>query len=233
MLPVLLAGAACAGTLCVLLATGCAAGTSNPAPAQDDPAKKTEQTEPVTGGWQASDAVNDILTAADRDRFQKAGADDGCTPATVLATQVVAGTNYAYLCWDDTSWSVDVVYEDLEGNVSVSGKKPIDVSNVATLAQDKGAATGAWADQVRVANLAFQPAEATSALTKAVEASKDELYEVALLGTQVVSGVNYRFLCGTPDTDGAGTLYVVDVYQDLDGNAQITSKAPFDVTAYV
>ena len=54
---------------------------------------------------------------------------------------------------------------------------------------------------------------------------------VTYLGSQVVAGMNYRILCtGTPVVpDAAEGLYVVTVYQDLEGNASITEVKELDL----
>lgn len=58
---------------------------------------------------------------------------------------------------------------------------------------------------------------------------------IAYLGSQVVSGTNYKLLCkgttvtATPETK----LVTVTIYEDLDGNAQITDVLDFDITALV
>ena len=82
--------------------------------------------------------------------------------------------------------------------------------------------------------------EATNALKKATEKLAGGTYEpIALLGTQVVAGTNYRILCTfTPATEGADASYtIVTVYEDLEGNAEITeilnSNAKVNVTAEV
>ena len=82
--------------------------------------------------------------------------------------------------------------------------------------------------------------EATNALKKATEKLAGGTYEpIALLGTQVVAGTNYRLLCTfTPATEGADASYtIVTVYEDLEGNAEITeilnSDAKVNVTAEV
>ena len=82
--------------------------------------------------------------------------------------------------------------------------------------------------------------EATNALKKATEKLAGGTYEpIALLGTQVVAGTNYRLLCTfTPATEGADASYtIVTVYEDLEGNAEITeilnSNAKVNVTAEV
>ena len=58
---------------------------------------------------------------------------------------------------------------------------------------------------------------------------------VALLATQVVSGTNYRLLCaGTPVTpNGVTELYVVDVYEDTSGKAEITDAQKVLLAEYV
>ena len=47
---------------------------------------------------------------------------------------------------------------------------------------------------------------------------------VALLSTQLVAGMNYRYLCeATTVVPDAETSYaIVTVYQDLEGNAEVT-----------
>ena len=78
------------------------------------------------------------------------------------------------------------------------------------------------------------PGEAQAAFNKAMDAIEGATYDpIALLGTQVVSGTNYAILCRvTPIvTDGTSELAVVTVYADLNGNAEIMSAEPFDLTA--
>ena len=70
-----------------------------------------------------------------------------------------------------------------------------------------------------------------SAMTDELQAIFDEaaaqwnginLEAVELLGTQVVAGVNYRFLAQST-VDGTTTQYTVTVYKDLQGNVELTS----------
>ena len=87
----------------------------------------------LTGAY----ALNEeALTSEDSDRMEKAlegltGAD--YEPVVLLATQVVSGTNYKYLCLETTvtanpvsSWAVVTVYEDLDGSCSIEG----DIENI-------------------------------------------------------------------------------------------------------
>ena len=61
-----------------------------------------------------------------------------------------------------------------------------------------------------------------------------ELEPMALLGSQVVAGTNYAFLCyGTMQTDEATQgIQIVTVYADMDGNAEIKSIAPVEPADY-
>lgn len=57
------------------------------------------------------------------------------------------------------------------------------------------------------------------------------LTALACLGSQVVAGANYQFLCtGEPMEEAAeAALYVAVVYQDTEGNTIISSLSPFDL----
>ena len=80
--------------------------------------------------------------------------------------------------------------------------------------------------------------EVKDLLTKATEGlSSTEYIPVAFLGTQVVAGTNYLVLCKTaPITEDAKATYaLVTLYEDLEGNVEITdvqaSEAAAPVTA--
>lgn len=73
---------------------------------------------------------------------------------------------------------------------------------------------------------------ASPAITKEAQAAFDEAMEgftgvgykpVELLGTQVVAGTNYRFLCDAQVVYPGAEPYqaMVTIYEDLDGNASI------------
>lgn len=75
-----------------------------------------DQGEPLLGGWQdaaAEDLTGDI-TAAD------------VNPVAVLATQVVSGMNYCCLVYNNGSWSLTYVYQDLQGNADVTNTVSLD-----------------------------------------------------------------------------------------------------------
>ena len=200
----------------------------------------------IAGGWTipASNGVAD-LTDEESEIFEKAlGAQAGMDfkPIAILATQVVAGQNYAYLCKGTPTtqnpveeWDVVVVYQDLQGDASITSVTPIDLADIKTTDDTAAEAVGAW--EVR---------EATSGVAMTVEAAKafskaSEEYDgvvinpLALLGTQVVAGTNYLIL-GTGNAvvqSPVTAVYVATVYEDLEGNAEFTDVSQFDLLAYV
>ena len=208
---------------------------------------------PVSGGWETNaDVPTSALSSEEQAVFDHALEEyDGMDlqPVCVLATQVVAGTNYAFLCQGapvtadpKPGWYVVVVYEDLEGACKVSSVEQIDVSEPAIVAEDEnsdeaGAVVGGWAVAPQVTDDAITiPEKAAAAFALAGETLTGmDLSPLALLATQVVAGTNYRILCvGAPSVPDAETrLCVVDVYEDLEGKAEYTDVSTFDLLAYV
>ena len=88
-------------------------------------------------------------------------------------------------------------------------------------------AVGAWAITEGDFSLT-ENKEAAAAFEKATEQFDEFMYSpVAVLGSQVVSGMNYSYLCrGKGVVPGAEAEYaILNVYQDLKGNAHITGTS--------
>jgi len=59
---------------------------------------------------------------------------------------------------------------------------------------------------------------------KAISKEVGLTYEpLKLIGTQVVAGMNYKFLCNVTK-DGVKQQMIIVVYEDLEGNCTITSR---------
>lgn len=100
-------------------------------------------------------------------------------------------------------------------------------------AEEAGQESGGWT--VNTSASVEIPKEAKEALDKALEGFAGVGYApVALLGTQVVAGTNYAILCTatTVAENPVTTLSVVEVYADLEGNAEILKTAPFNLGDY-
>lgn len=165
------------------------------------------------------------------------------TPIALLATQVVAGTNYQFLCTKTvtsanaaTSLIVVTVYVDLSGKASVINEADFDATKLleenATVTVEEGI-TGGW-ETVGDVNYSL-PIIASSAFDKAKgEMVGSAIEPIAYLGSQIVSGTNYLMVCkSTPTTpDAASTLKLVVVYEDLDGNASFLQITDIDPAAF-
>lgn len=194
-----------------------------------------------SGAWEFSDIAADNCTADEKAILTKALDGIGGAnfePKDVIATQLVSGTNYAFLCKvtpvvvDPVShWSIVTVYADLEGNAELINTVDIDPADPKTTENAPEEESGAW-----VSTQKDTPAAVPDAVSDAL-ANNDgvALSPIAVLGTQLVAGTNYRILCyGTTSTATPKTnLYVVDVYVDINGEGEITSVSVFDLKAYV
>jgi len=197
---------------------------------------------PVTGGWQFSDKSVSDITADEKAVFDEAikghvGVD--YAPKTVIAKQVVAGINYAFLCVSQIVapnstpyWSVVTVYKSFDGNVELLCINAIDSSDVKTTKNNSAeAAAGAWSAVEREEGLSI-----STAVDEAISSNIGvTLVPVTVLATQLVAGRNYRVLAygETVTATPACDLYVVDVYETLDGKAEITSANVFDLIEYI
>lgn len=134
----------------------------------------------------------------------------------------------------EAGWYVSVVYEDLQGNSSVTWVEQIDLADVKTAAKFETGLAGGWQMAPNESNAVVLPEGALAAWAKAADAyDGGVLAPVAVLGTQVVAGTNYLVLATSTDDAGATTLHAVTLYADLQGGGEITDDALFDLLAYV
>ena len=180
----------------------------------------------IVGGWTKAESPE--ITEAFKTVFNKATATLAgveYVPVANIATQVVSATNHRVLCkatatvpGAESTYVLLTVCEDLNGNAGITDTVETEVK--AEFSENDGG----WAEPASPA----VTDEARSALTKACEALAGVEYSpVALLGTQVVAGVNYRILCEAKATvPGAETEYaILTVYADPQGKAEITDTA--------
>ena len=141
----------------------------------------------------------------------------GLTPARILTGYVVAGVVLSAIGW----YAPLAEFAGCGATVPLLGFGHLLAKGVRTALQEEGA--------VGICQEAESPAmteEATAAFNKATEGFVGVDYvPVALLSTQTVAGTNYRILCeATTVYPGAEMHYaVVNVYESLEGNANIIS----------
>ena len=189
--------------------------------------EENQGSEKTVGSWVL--AGNPAITDEFKTVFDKAVSElDGVNyePVAYLASQVVAGTNHCVLCKatpvtpeGKTVYAVLYIYEDPEGKTTISD---IITSNTEIPGTEKES-TGGWTEPATPG----MTSEAKAALDKACETLTGAEYTpVALLATQVVAGENYRIVCeskpSVPADETEPYFVVVTVYEDLQGNAEIT-----------
>ena len=208
----------------------------------------TTQTGGATaGGWKMNGKTGTYVTKTEKGLFDKATAQlDGVAykPVVVLASQCVAGTNYAYFCKATTvtakpksSWKVVLVSESLEGKAGILAINNFNYKKISTLKKAKSAPgmTGGWATNTAKLSSKGIPKTAQKAIDKAKKKYKKvSLTPLVLLSSQVVAGTNYRFLCsGKAQGSSEVGFYAVDVYRNLKGAAKITSCKLIDLDKYL
>ncbi len=242
----LLVIALCVGAVFVLTACGnkgVEIEITNPPEIPELPSEMPE-IDLIVGGWE----INAKAPEADMPEEARAAFDlameelDSATytPIAYLGSQVVAGTNYAYLCKTElviadpvTELTLVTVYLDLNGNASILDVVNVDIADYTEEAELDFDPTlvGGWTPVADYpAKLDADDQEAFDAATEGMTGV--EYTPLALMGSQVVAGRNLAFLCCarnvTPEQEGS-RLAVMIVYAALNGTAEITSIAPFNI----
>lgn len=188
----------------------------------------------IAGGWKVPESMQ--VTEELKALFEK-GMEGlvgvNYVPVAYIGSQVVAGTNHRVLAKATVvvpdavpHYAIVTLWEKPDGTVEVTD---IRGSEIEVLANDEQLA-GGWS--------APETPDLDDDVKTIVEKATAELVgvnytPVALLGTQVVAGMNYQVLCrATLVTANPETRYVVlTVYADLEGNATVTDVAEFETDA--
>ena len=214
-------------------------GSEEPAEEETEATEATETEEPIAGGWEvvsepAQSALPDEVQEA-FDQFMK-NYDDELIPMAYYGRQEsTTGTNYQLLCksTNDNELETVVLHEDPDLGMDAVINQFI----IADYTEGSGAALDGEPeeDEWEVSDYAVgsQITEDAQAAYDNAKASYDGTspQPLTLLGTQVVAGTNYAFLAkGQTDTDNPrSAVQVVIVYEDLEGNAQITNINTLDM----
>lgn len=205
----------------------------------------TDTTE-LLGGWQIAEVARTDLDDKEAENFNKAMEvvlGEEYEPVTVLATQVVSGTNYAYLAQGTvvsnkpvSDWCIIKIYEDLEGNVSLTSISNIGLLDIKTRENVDDEIVGGWEIKDTGKPGTLGSAEAQASFDKATAELLGVGYNpIQLLATQVVSGTNYLALVRgrAVSVDDSPELYIMNWYEDLNGNSEVTGIQKFDLNYYV
>ena len=196
----------------------------------------TEESVNTEINWKvyAADIETDV-SEEDQQRFTNAASGlyaEIYQPVSVLATQLVAGMNYAYLCRlvpiteYQPLWMIAVVYEDLEGNVSLTSIRDLNVNDPVLLAEKPGndGAVGAWTAAGRTGDASSEEAPQGISLPEGADEAFRQAMEdydgasvspVALLADDETGGTNYLVLCreNVTDPEDKGSIYVAVIHR--------------------
>ncbi len=215
--------------VCTLCLVGC-----------KDKNKSKRVIEDITGGWEMNSDVEklDIPKEASKafDKAYKNYKDMELEPITLLGTQVVAGTNYMFLCKSDKTWQVVVVYKDLKDKASITSVKELDYTLYTgkDMDFDSEEVTGGW-EVNKNQETGKIDKDINEIFNKALkEYTGMELKPVTVLGTQLVAGNNYAVLAlGSKTTKKKDySMEIVTIYKDLEDNAELTSIAYLDLATF-
>lgn len=166
------------------------------------------------------------------------------TPVAYLASQVVAGANYAVLCASKPvvpnavpTLKVVVIYNDLDGNAEILRINDFDLGKYLSASDEEAPAdepglAGGWTVNTEFpeANLDEGAKAACDAVLQGVMGV--EYQPIACLATQVVAGINYAVLCkATVSADEGNTnqLRIVTIYAGLDNNYEVLNTATLNL----
>ena len=191
----------------------------------------------VLGGWKINTNANAlIIPQKAKNAFDKAQVDKSLTPVLLLGTQVVSGTNYMYLCISEEGFKTIVIYEDLQGNCSVTKTSDFDVSKYAhnSITNEAKELSGGWTINTDMTGSKID-SEVLDVFNDATKTITGVTYTpLIVLADQIVSGTNYAVLCiGKPSTTGNDTyIDVLTIYKNLDGESSLVSIANVDLAEY-
>ena len=180
----------------------------------------------LAGGWQVGESANEDVMQAYEMAFE---GFVGATyePEMLVATQIVAGTNYCFIARKTLvtaepvqGWSLVYIYVDLEGNASLLRIRDLDC--------DEKGLMGGW-------HLSDEPVEdeVRELLWSAINGDNEGYDIVEIMGTQVVAGMNYKLFCSKTNKDGyLNEWAILTVYVDLEGNASVTNVEPVEISAF-
>ncbi len=189
----------------------------------------------MTGGWSMP-----VQNAVELPKDVKAGFDKvagkDLVPVALVAQQVVSGTNDMILCRKGNEYRMITLYRDLQGTSSITNDVPFVLTDY-TNGGDKLQTTplaGGWHTPSELTSIPLPDDAKTAFKNASLGFSGNNIESMALLGTQVVAGMNYAVLCRvTPDVENAvSTVQVIIIYSDPQKSASITSFSPVDPKKY-
>ena len=188
-----------------------ACGSSEQAESQEPEVTQEQEAGDVVGGWEivaepAAAELPDEVNAA-FENF-KGNYGDDLIPMAYYGSQV-----------DDAIINTFNIGDYTQGEGAEAAAEPV---------------AGGWqvAEDYTTAEIPKEAFEAYDAATAQLDGN--ELHPMAYLGSQLVAGTNYALLCHstTVTAQPVSSIQVVTVYEDLDGNAQVSNICTLDLASF-
>ena len=208
----------------------------------------TEKENKVVGGWEIVLTDKQVgLEEAELKLFEDAKKEYvglNLEPVAILATQVVAGTNYMFLAKGspvvpdpETSYKIVIVYKDLQGKAEITKVSDFDFTKYTNKNSDNPneQLVGGWTVSAPGKINMLDNEEIQKAWDKATETLTGMSYNpIAIVGKQLVAGTNYAIICYAKGSyEGAKeAIYLVTLYKDLNGNQEITYQTYIDLAEF-
>lgn len=163
------------------------------------------------------------------DKAMQSYEEGSLTLIALLGEQVVAGTNYMYLCQGDNKLKVVIVYNDLEGNSSVTSVKDFDLNKYANkdISMNAEMLSGGW-----YTIIPGRPIMLAEQLQSYFDTATEKLVGVSYFPASVIATNtdSYAILCygRTADANATEGVYVLTL-RVKDNNPEIASIAAIDL----
>ena len=154
----------------------------------------------------------------------------------LLGQQVVAGTNYMFLCQSEDSYKVVIVYKDLEGKASVLSVTDFDVKKYVNenKSLDAEMLAGGWYTTIPGKPIVLEE-KVQNYFDKAIEKIVGVSYfPITVLAHQNKVGTNYAVLCYGRLSDHNATegIFVLTLYVDETNKPEIVAISSVDLKEF-
>ena len=207
--------------------------------------KKEEKKEPLSGGWEIITESESYLPIDAAQLFYKTTAEENeqVLPIALLGKQVVSGINYMFLVQKENEYYVYIIYENLENKTSITSKSKFDLTKYTNENKSVDSKELVGGFKVEVPDEDIPSMKLDEKTQEIFEKASEKLtgttyYPIAVLAKQIVSGTNYAVLAyGVPSTkelvNNSNTgVYILTLYEDLNGNCEIVSSSWIDLSEY-
>lgn len=233
--------------LCLVL-TGCGKTEKKESKKEKkaDPVPAVEP-KPIVGGWNAlptevqvgmdEQTINMFNTAIDT------FTDAEVKAVALLGTQLVNGTNYMFLAEEypenenfDPTYKIVIIHASTDGKAIVTSSADFDFENYTNIeiADASEPIVGGWTVAAPGKLGMISQEHIQEIFDEGSKKITDVTFNpIDVIATQVVSGTNYAILCygkTASETPKEG-IYLVTLYEDLDGNSEITTVAHIDLAS--